>query len=456
MLVLSLSLLGCTTTPVLGESPDPTEDSSPPREDTGTTTVELTDTFPQFRGVAPHNLLVVSIDTTRRDVFSRYGSPVENAPFLASLASAGLPLDAHRSCANWTLPAMLCITTGQTEIAQGFLADLRDGQSLMAPELETIATRLTARGYTTILWSANTWFSDTHSSARGFLYRELINDSVTADVFNGGLDTFQATVAAGTPWYLHLHLKDPHAAYVPPDEYLDGLAALGDIPWDLASLDGHYAARDLWLNDLSEEERALLEAAMRVRYLGEVRYMDDQIRAAFTRYDEAGLLDDTLVLFVNDHGEQFWEHGNQTHAFELNAEENDGFAFFWAKNMVPGVWTEPTGHDDLAPTIFSLLGFEETGFSGVPVGQAPPDRPILPVAAARYGVVQSVILGDYKLTYRWNGDKELYDVVDDPAETTNLYAADDPNVIALWEILLPVVDQVRPLAPDDTPALLGP
>ncbi len=89
-------------------------------------------------------------------------------------------------------------------------------------------------------------------------------------------------------------------------------------------------------------------------------------------------------------------------------------------------------------------------------GSSQNDRPILPLAAARYGVVQAVILGDYKLTYRWNGDKELYDVVDDPAETTNLYASDDPNVIALWDVLLPVVDQVRPLAPNDTPARLGP
>ncbi len=460
MVLLSVSFFGCTpdpgpTTKVVDEdSVRITGDSG--TTDSGTPVVTRTDTFPQFTGTVPQNLLIISIDTARRDVFERYGSPIENAPFLASMAASGVAAEAHRSCSNWTLPAMLCITTGQSEIAQGFLPDLRDGQSLMAPELDTIATRLAARGHMTMLWSANTWFSDVHASARGFRYTELINDSVTTDVFDGGLGTFQKAVTPGTPWYLHLHVKDPHAAYAPPAEYLDGLAALGDVPWDLATLDGHYAARDLWLNDMTAEEQALLQAAMRVRYLGEIRYMDDQIRAAMGRYDTAGLLDDTLVVVVNDHGEQFWEHDNQTHAYELNAEENDGFLFFWAKNIVPAVWTEPTSHEDIAPTVFALWGMKESGFSGLPLGQAPADRPILPLAAARYGVVQSVILGDYKMTYRWNGDKELYDVVNDPTETTNLYAADDPQVIALWDVLLPVVDAVRPLAPDDTPARLGP
>lgn len=418
--------------------------------------VELTATFPQFEGAVPKNLLILSIDTTRRDVFTRYGSPEEYAPFMASLADEGVALDRHRSCSSWTMPSMLCVTTGRSNVEMGYVPDLRRGEEIWVPDMPTLASRLSGEGYTTVLTTSNSWFSDEYNTDYGFDFTERPSDASTTGVFAAGRDKLRQVTTPDAPWYLHLHVKEPHAAYNPPEEYLGALAALGALPWDLANRDEHYALRDMY-NELSKEEQAILKSALLIRYHGEVSYLDDLVRAAFAEYEDAGLLDDTLVLLVNDHGEQFWEHGEQTHAFDLNFEENDGFAIFWSKNIVPGNWIEPTSHYDLAPTAMSLLGFSDSDFTGYPVGEAPPDRAIHSIVAARNGVAQSVVQGSHKLHYHWrDAKKQLYNLVTDPKETDNLYSAEDPDAVALWDLLLPEVEAATPLLPNDTPLSPGP
>lgn len=55
--------------------------------------------FLSFRESGPRNLLMISIDTLRKDHLSRYGSQ-NLTPFLAEKMAEGVPLDDHRSCSN--------------------------------------------------------------------------------------------------------------------------------------------------------------------------------------------------------------------------------------------------------------------------------------------------------------------------------------------------------------------
>ena len=167
----------------------------------------------------------------------------------------------------------------------------------------------------------------------------------------------------------------------------------------------------------------------------------------FRSLDQLGFLDDTLVVFWVDHGEQFWEHGDQTHAYHLHNEENDTIAFFWSKNIVADSWEEPTSHIDIAPTILNLLGVDDTeGLTGLPVGQAPPDRTLDMVSAARLGIVQSVVKENWKLIYRWGtGERWLYDTDADPTEVNDLYAADEPHAKELEATLDDRISAMEPL-----------
>ena len=163
-----------------------------------------------------------------------------------------------------------------------------------------------------------------------------------------------------------------------------------------------------------------------------------------------GLLDDTLVVLWNDHGEQFWEHGFQSHAYTLYREENDGFAIFWAKNIVPGAWTGPTSSIDIAPTLMRLLtGEVPPPMTGYPLGEAPDDRARFAFAVARLGPVQSVRHGSMKMTFSWLGEApRVFDLAADPGETVDVYDPADPRTLALWEQLLPRLALAEPLVPE--------
>ncbi|MCA9693144.1 MAG: sulfatase-like hydrolase/transferase [Nannocystaceae bacterium] len=445
------------TTNGTGTGTDATSTGTAGETTTGETTGEPTDTQPSFYGSPPRNLLVLSIDTLRHDRLPRYGGDPETLVFLNSIAEEGYALDQHRSCSNWTFASMLCYMTGATNVDVGFIPQLSEAYRAPVPQgVETLPQWLSERGYFTLLSTSNSWFSDQWNMAHGFQWTNGDKRGSATFMYDIARPAMIAAVESGLPWYFHLHFIEPHAAYNPPAEYLEGLDALEPIDVDLSSKDDHYAIKGMW-GKMTPEEQELLLAHLLVRYEGELRYIDDQLAALWLQMNADGLLDDTLVLIITDHGEQFWEHGAQTHGYGFHPEENDALAIFWADNIVPGSWDGPTNHTDLAPTILSLLDIPAPAqVTGMPVGTAPDDRVEFGASACKSGVVQSVQVGDRKLQYSWWGDKWYYRHDLDPLEAQNLYDPQDPDVVALWELLLPEVTKAATLVPNLTPALPGP
>ncbi len=411
----------------------------------------------EFRERGPRNVLMLSIDTLRRDHVGRYGD-LDLTPFLDEKMRQGVALDDARSCSNWTMPSALCAWGGQTGPDMGFVPALKKARRLPLPDgHEHLPTWLSDAGYQTGLWSTNSYLGDEWNTAQGF--DEVHNPGFQpADQLNvDGLRMLEEFDQDGRPWFVHLHYRDCHVPYDPPSEYLAGLEELEPLDVDLTQKDETYGAAKVY-PDLTDEEQALLEAHLAIRYQGTIRYTDDAIRTLWEGLEQRGTLDDTLVVVWSDHGEQFWEHGHHTHAHTMNYGENDALAFFWARDMVPRAWEDPTSHVDLAPTILEALGLDiPAEVTGLPVGAADPDRPLHTVSDARQGILQSLQVGPLKLQYNWNGSKALYDRSVDREETEDIYDALDPEVAALWELLEPEVDRVDPLVPESKEAKdLGP
>lgn len=400
-----------------------------------------TDTFPSFYGSVPKNVLFISVDTTRRDMLGHHGNTEGLTPFLDSLFQTGLALENHRACSDWTMPGMMCASTGMANIEAGLIPDLYYSEEALMPlETPTLASRLATAGYDTMLATSNSWFSQDHQTSTGFATIERPDNRTTTSMFDSGIALLreQRLSGAGQPYFLHVHIKEPHPPYNPPDDYLIGLDELPEIPYDVTDRDVQYEAIGDW-PDMTAEEQEALSLVLWFRYKAEIRWLDDQLAAAFSTLYAEGFLDDTLVIIFNDHGEQFWEHGEQTHAWSLNAEENNGFGLLWAPNIVPGSWEGPTVHEDFAPTVLSLLGQPlDGGLTGIPIGEAPDDRAMDFVTAGRVNVIQSAVQSGWKLIYHWqDGSMELYDTVNDPTEANNLYSWEHEKVAPLWEILQP-------------------
>lgn len=412
-----------------------------------------TDTFPQFYGSVPKNILMISIDTFRRDHLDRYGSEGAS-PFLTALANAGVAADDHHQCSNWTYASMTCTVAGRYNEEAGMTPQLVGGFDESWPiGTPFLASYLQEKGVYGIAVSSNGWFGPKYNDTDG--YREAFYPSgfEAWTVYDEGRDHLDDAILRGDAdrWMLHIHLTEPHASYDPPESYLGGLAALEPVPWDLTDRAEQYElGREVW-PAMTEAERQLLEAHLRVRYAGEIRYVDDEVFRIIADLDFDGLLEDTLVVVWTDHGEAFWEHGFQTHAYTLHGEENDGVLFFWAKNIVPASWSGPTSAIDLVPTLLALQGLDlPPEVTGIPLGEAPPDRPIFSHTIARIGPASSVQQNGWKLIFAWqSGQVRLYDRNTDPLETLDLYDAESPPpmALALWSVLLPRVELQSSVAP---------
>jgi arylsulfatase A-like enzyme len=439
LVVLSALVASCS-----GGEPEPEPvDLGPP-----------TDTFPSFYGSVPSNVLMISIDTFRRDHMSRYDPDGnDNTPFLAAMAEAGVALDDHTTCSNWTFAGIGCTLYGADVETSGFTPQLTPIGDNIWPEATFLAGHLKEQfGMVTVASSTNGWFSEEWGLTQGYDVWFHPRNGSAWGAYREGRDALLSeldTQPEDTPWFLHVHMIEPHVPYTAPAKYDPSPTDLEPIPWDLTVKEDHYdVTRNTW-PELDEDTRDLLEQHLRYQYRAELAYTDQQIQDALADADRRGLLDDTLVVVWTDHGEQFWEHGYQSHAYTLFREENDGVALFWAKNIVPQVWNGPTTSPDIAPTILSVLGGTvPEHMTGLPLGTAPDDRARFGFSVARLGGVQAVQKEGHKLTYSWaSGGARYFDLNTDPDELVDRFDPEDPKVQELWQLLLPRVLLARPLAP---------
>ncbi|MFT4623636.1 MAG: arylsulfatase A-like enzyme [Myxococcota bacterium] len=426
-LPIVLALCACT----------PDEPSSPSKRTGPDPNGAPTDTYPVFFDRVPKNLLFISIDTFRRDHMRRYGNLKELTPFLDELAATGVALDQHTQCSNWTFHSTTCTLLGRSNIDNGFIPRLAKNTREPVPAgTRFLSNYLSDAEFESILISPNGWLSQEWGNAQGYSVFSSPPGTGTQAVYGDGVSRLERAIDNGADrWFLHLHVLEPHAAYTPPAEYIpDGLPPVGV---DLTDRDEHYGMRDEF-DTLDPATQINLERHLRGLYEGELRWLDDQLRGAFEDLAGRGLLDDTLVVVWTDHGEQFWEHGRNTHAYDLYREENDGVAFFWAPNIQAGAWNGPTMATDLVPTLLQLFDLPiPDEVTGIPVGEAPDDRARHAFAVARHGAVQSVQKDDWKLMFWWSGRAELYDLSTDPREQNDLYDPAHPKVPELWDLLRP-------------------
>lgn len=401
----------------------------------------------RFSGAAPRNVLMISMDTFRKDHIDPYGD-LGLTPNLGRYLAEGVHTTNTMQCSNWTMASTSCTLLGRDPVEHGFLPRLEGNLETPYPDgTRFLAVELADAGYQTVITSRNGFLGPRVNNVQG--YGTVLENLRPAETQLAGALNFLKTQGDGSPWFVHVHAVEPHAPYDAPQEFAVGAELLPPIPYDLSDNSDVNALR---ADDatLPPDELALAQLHVDVAYQAEVRWLDDQIGRGLEAWDEAGLLDDTLVVFWTDHGEQLWEHGNFTHAYDLNYGENDALFALWAKGLQPGVWTGPVSAEDIAPTVLSVVGVPvPDAMTGFPLGTAPDDRLRRAVSVARGQGHNALRRGDLKLIFRWTtGELMLYDKAADPQETTNRFDLTTPEHAALWLELRDYVEATEPLAPD--------
>lgn len=168
-------------------------------------------------------------------------------------------------------------------------------------------------------------------------------------------------------------------------------------------------------------------------YWGFVTMLDDQLGRLMDQLEKEGIADETMIIFVSDHGEMMGQHG-LWHKMQAYEESLRVPMIFSSKQIKHSAQTEfPASLIDIAPTILSLAGIKKPGFmQGMDLTCELYEENAND--GARYLFSECTPLGDFhkavdwrmvtdnKIKYIWNrNDKdELYDLIIDPYETNNL------------------------------------
>ena len=162
-------------------------------------------------------------------------------------------------------------------------------------------------------------------------------------------------------------------------------------------------------------------------YDGGLHYTDAQLEHFFDLTSELDLDRDTLVIFISDHGEEFWDHGSVIHSHTLYQELLHVPLLIRAPGIVPTRIAATIPLMDLGPTILELLEiplpvqFEGRSLLGLIRGIETADRLIISEQRGLKGWMEY----PWKLVRKKNSDElQLFNLETDPLERTNLAISD--------------------------------
>jgi hypothetical protein len=315
------------------------------------------------RGPIPRgpNVVLITIDTLRADKVGGTADGVALTPAIDRLARNGVKFTRCVSQAPWTLPSLASLHSGVYPPVHH--AGVR---APLAPQFETIAEALAARGYDTAGVCANMMCEPRFGLGQGFRFyrstemfkgklasrlyytavpemfkrRESDLYGTTPPVRENALRYLESRRGKERPFFLWVHFLDPHEPYTPPAEYVTRAAKV-------------YCPSLVVTADTPNKEFVSERL-----YDGEVRYVDAAVRDLLQELERIGAFEDTAIFITSDHGEEFWEHGGSGHGHTLY----DELLVVPLVARVPGVWqggeTIPGQCQvmDLYATILDLCG----------------------------------------------------------------------------------------------------
>jgi len=346
------------------------------------------------------NVVLITIDTLRPDHLGCYGSTLVRTPNIDQLARAGVRFTQAYTPVPITLPAHAALMTGAFPLATG-MHDFSGNK--LALSTVTIAKILQDNGYATAAFIASAVLDsrfglnqgfDTYFDHFEFGHSEEMNlDAIKRRgdrVVDEALDWLK--LHSQRPFFLWVHLYDPHAPYNPPEPHA---SLYRDRPYD-----------------------------------GEIAFADAQIGRFFTALRQRELFDRSLIVLASDHGESLGEHGEKTHGFFIYNSTLHVPLIVKVPGIAPRVVQDEVSLVDVMPTALQVLkipipsGVQGRSLLSLVMGRPSENTSNLyaesypPLLHFGWNILRSV---------QWRGLKyiettrpELYDTRADPGESHNL------------------------------------
>jgi arylsulfatase A-like enzyme len=199
------------------------------------------------------------------------------------------------------------------------------------------------------------------------------------------------------------------------------------------------------------------------RYDAEIRLVDDQLGKIMDALDRTGLAARTVVAVAADHGDEFFEHGNEFHGRSVYAELERIPLIVAVPGGAAHTIAPPVSLIDLGPTLLDLVGIARpAGQNGrslarsVQTGAPPPDRMVLAELIADRNITRNLVGGFHGgWEVIWDQDAntyELYDLASDPGTMHEVSSAHDDKLAAMRRELGEQIDlELTPLPKERPP-----
>lgn len=277
---------------------------------------------------SPLNVVLITIDTLRADHLGCYGYKNIKTPNIDGLAAEGTRFERASAVVPVTLPSHTSILTGTYPMWSG-MHDFSGNR--LSPQQPTLASVLKKAGYQTGAVLGAAVLDSRFGLNQGFDFYYDHFDFSRLDEAN--LDEMErpGNVVADTaldwlaknsqnPFFLWMHLYDPHFPYRPPEPYAT-----------------EYASR---------------------LYDGEIAFADEQVGRLIRYLKEKRIYDNTIVVLSGDHGESLGEHGEKTHGFFIYNSTMHVPLIIKRPKAAPGVVLGLVSLVDLMPTVLDAVGVE--------------------------------------------------------------------------------------------------
>lgn len=394
-------------------------------------------------GAAAHgspnlNVVIVTIETLRRDHASFVGSLRDTTPNLRKLARESLVFEQMYSAAPLTRLSVSSLFSSFTPSEIDWVPqDPARHMRRIGPSTPWLPELLRARGYETIAVLTNfSAFTPQEDAGfeRGFQHYDI---STRLEYRGGTMSGFpaaeQVDKALGylrqvkQPFLLWLHLFEPHYRYEQPP----------DAP------------------QFGPDEQA--------RYDAEIWHVDHQLARVVQALHDGGMWDTTLLFVSGDHGEAFGEHDDRWHGSNLFDPQLTTAALLRVPGVSPKRVAAGVSMTDIAPTLLRVLGEREAfelmhGRSLTPLlhHRTLPADDDVGFVSETFSVEDgrsyqaAYVAYPLKLVYVEQGRQfSFFDLAADPGEHTPLEPATDPRALPLLAQLVGYLEHTRPrsLAP---------
>ncbi|MEA3329587.1 MAG: sulfatase [Nanoarchaeota archaeon] len=256
------------------------------------------------------NQIIVTLDTTRKDHLTPYGYYRNTSPNLEGFAKDALIFEDCYSTSGITLPSHASIFTGLYPYNHGVLSN---DERCLRPEIPAIGDWFQEQGYETGAVTSVS-FLNKYSIGNGFkrIHNSPTLERTSEKTVKESLQMIDWMRIKDKPFFLWMHLWDPHFKYNPLPEF-KGKFASKQKPVNLykrlnnPNLSCEEEKIMINTSNLSSEEEKFIKA----RYDEEIAQMDSSIGIFLQELKQRGIYDNSVISFISDHGEALFNGPNK-------------------------------------------------------------------------------------------------------------------------------------------------